>query len=57
MVLIANSDKSGGISRRITGDEREDLKNQISKLDIPEGMSVIIRTAGIDRHLKSFKMI
>ena len=49
MVLIANSDKSGGISRRITGDEREDLKNQISKLDIPEGMSVIIRTAGIDR--------
>ena len=28
MVLIANSDKSGGISRRITGDEREDLKNQ-----------------------------
>ena len=49
MVLIANSYKSGGISRRITGDEREDLKNQISKLDIPEGMSVIIRTAGIDR--------
>ena len=49
MVLIANSNKSGGISRRITGDEREDLKNQIAKLDIPEGMGVIIRTAGIDR--------
>ena len=42
MVLIANSDKSGGISRRITGDEREDLKNQISKLDIPEGMLSLI---------------
>ena len=55
MVLIANSDKSGGISRRITGDEREDLKNQISKLDIPEGMSVIIRTAGIDRSFDELK--
>ena len=55
MVLIANSDKSGGISRRITGDEREDLKNQISKLDIPEGLSVIIRTAGIDRSFEELQ--
>ena len=55
MVLIANSDKSGGISRRISGDEREDLKNQISKLDIPEGMSVIIRTAGIDRSFEELQ--
>ena len=55
MVLIANSDKSGGISRRITGDEREDLKNQISKLDIPECMSVIIRTAGIDRSFEELQ--
>ena len=55
MVLIANSDKSGGISRRITGDEREDLKNQVSKLDIPEGMSVIIRTAGIDRSFEELQ--
>ena len=55
MVLIANSDKSGGISRRITGDERDDLKNQISKLDIPEGMSVIIRTAGIDRSFEELQ--
>ena len=55
MVLIANSDKSGGISRRITGDEREDLKNQISKLDIPEGMGVIIRTAGIDRSFEELQ--
>ena len=57
MVLIANSDKSGGISRRITGDEREDLKNQISKLDIPEGMSVIIRTAGIDRSFEELQNV
>ena len=55
MVLIANSDKSGGISRRIIGDEREDLKKQISKLDIPEGMSVIIRTAGIDRSFEELQ--
>ena len=55
MVLIANSDKSGGISRRITGDEREDLKNQISKLDIPDGMSVIIRTAGIGRSFEELQ--
>jgi len=55
MVLIANSNKSGGISRRITGDEREDLKNQIAKLDIPEGMGVIIRTAGIDRSFEELQ--
>ena len=55
MVLIANSDKSGGISRRIIGDEREDLKKQISKLDIPDGMSVIIRTAGIDRSFEELQ--
>ncbi len=55
MVLIANSNKSGGISRRITGDEREDLKNQIAKLDIPEGMGIIIRTAGIDRSFEELQ--
>ena len=55
MVLIANSDKSGGISRRITGDEREDLKNLISKLDIPDSMSVIIRTAGIGRSFEALQ--
>ena len=55
MVLIANSDKSGGISRRITGDEREDLKNLISKLDIPDSMSVIIRTAGIGRSFEELQ--
>ena len=55
MVLMANSDKSGGISRRITGDERDDLKSHISKLDIPEGMGVIIRTAGIDRSFEELQ--
>ena len=55
MVLMANSDKSGGISRRITGGERDDLKNHISKLDIPEGMGVIIRTAGIDRSFEELQ--
>ena len=49
MVLMPNNPRAGGISRRIEGDERTDLREALSSLDIPDGMGVIIRTAGVGR--------
>ena len=49
LVLIPNNPNSGGVSRRITGEERNDLRDVITKLEIPAGMSIIARTAGIGR--------
>ncbi|SEF75901.1 Rne/Rng family ribonuclease [Nitrosomonas ureae] len=49
LVLIPNNSSSGGVSRRITGEERNDLREVIAKLEIPAGMSIIARTAGIGR--------
>ncbi len=49
MVLMPNNPRAGGISRRIEGDERSELKEALSVLQIPEGMGVIIRTAGVGR--------
>ena len=49
MVLMPNNPRAGGISRRIEGEERDDLKAAMSELDIPKDMGVIIRTAGIGR--------
>ena len=49
MVLMPNNPKAGGISRRIEGDERSQLKDAMSDLEIPKGMGVIVRTAGIGK--------
>ncbi len=49
LVLIPNNPNSGGVSRRITGDERNELRDVIAHLEIPSGMSIIARTAGIGR--------
>lgn len=49
LVLIPNKPNSGGVSRRIGGEERTELREVMSKLEIPEGMSIIARTAGIGR--------
>ena len=49
MVLIPNSSRSGGISRRISGEERDQIKKALSNLDIPEDMSAIVRTNGLGR--------
>jgi len=47
IVLMSNSPESGGISRRIEGDERTNFKEVLSQLKVKKGMSVIGRTAGI----------
>ncbi|MFT3931375.1 MAG: ribonuclease E [Spongiibacteraceae bacterium] len=49
LVLMPNNPRAGGISRRIEGDERNELKEALSSIDVPDGMGVIVRTAGVGR--------
>lgn len=49
LVLMPNNPRGGGVSRRIEGEERQELKAAMAQLDIPNGMSIIARTAGIGR--------
>src|SRR6056300_989373 len=49
IVLIPNSSRSGGISRRISGEERGQIKAALDSLNIPENMSAIVRTNGLGR--------
>jgi ribonuclease E len=49
LVLMPNNPRAGGISRRIEGDERTDLKASLSKLNLPHGMGLIVRTAGVGK--------
>jgi ribonuclease E len=52
LVLMPNNPRGGGVSRRIEGEDRNELREVIGQLDVPEGMSVIARTAGIGRSLE-----
>jgi ribonuclease E len=49
LVLMPNNPRAGGVSRRIEGDDRTELREAMASLDIPNGMGVIIRTAGVGR--------
>ncbi len=49
LVLMPNNPRGGGVSRRIEGEEREELKENLDQLEYPKGMSLIARTAGIGR--------
>ena len=49
LVLMPNNARAGGVSRRIEGDDRSELKAAMSEVDVPEGMGTIVRTAGIGR--------
>ena len=49
LVLMANNPGAGGISRRVEGDERAELREALGGLDIPEGIGLIVRTAGVGR--------
>lgn len=49
LVLMPNNPRAGGVSRRIEGEERQELREAMEKLDLPHGMSTIARTAGIGR--------
>jgi ribonuclease E len=49
LVLMPNNPRGGGVSRRIEGEERNELRETLNQLDVPNGMSTIARTAGIGR--------
>lgn len=49
VVLMPNNPRGGGVSRRIEGDDRAELKENMDQLEYPNGMSIIARTAGIGR--------
>jgi ribonuclease E len=49
LVLMPNNPRGGGVSRRVEGEERNELREAVAALDVPSGMSVIARTAGIGR--------
>ncbi|MEK9648868.1 MAG: ribonuclease E, partial [Gammaproteobacteria bacterium] len=49
LVLMPNNPRAGGISRRIEGDERTDLREALSSLKLPDGMGTIVRTAGVGK--------
>lgn len=55
LVLMPNNPRAGGISRRIEGDERTELKEAMSGLEVPEGMGLIVRTAGVGKSAEELK--
>ncbi|MDO4877664.1 MAG: Rne/Rng family ribonuclease, partial [Neisseria sp.] len=55
LVLMPNNPRGGGVSRRIEGEERQELKDAMAELDVPHGMSLIARTAGIGRSVEELQ--
>ena len=55
LVLMPNNPKAGGISRRIEGENRNELRETMSALEIPETMGLIIRTAGSDKNVEELQ--
>ncbi len=49
LVLMPNNPRAGGISRRIEGDERDEMKEALNSISVPHGMGIIIRTAGVGK--------
>ena len=55
LVLMPNNPRAGGVSRRIEGDERDEVRAALSELDVPKGMGVIARTAGVGRSVEELQ--
>jgi len=55
LVLMPNNPRSGGVSRRIEGEDRNELRDVMAALEIPKGMSMIARTAGIGRNTEELQ--
>ncbi|MFV0594764.1 ribonuclease E [Shewanella sp.] len=55
LVLMPNNPRAGGISRRIEGDERTELKEAMADLEVPAGMGLIVRTAGVGKESTELK--
>lgn len=55
VVMMPNNPKAGGISRRIEGEDRTDIRDTLRDLKTPEGMGLIIRTAGVDKNTEELQ--
>ena len=55
LVLMPNNPRGGGVSRRIEGEDRQELRDTMDQLDLPSGMSIIARTAGIGRSVEELQ--
>lgn len=55
LVLMPNNPRGGGVSRRIEGEERDELRDVMGQLEVPKGMSIIARTAGIGRNVEELQ--
>ncbi len=55
LVLMPNNPRAGGVSRRIEGQDRAELREAMSQLEIPEGMGLIVRTAGIGKQIEELQ--
>ena len=55
LVLMPDNPRAGGISRRIEGEERQDIRQALRSLDIPDGMGLIVRTAGVGKEAEELQ--
>jgi len=55
LVLMPNNPRGGGVSRRVEGEDRQELRDAIDQLEVPAGMSVIARTAGLGRAVEELQ--
>ncbi len=55
LVLMPNNPRAGGVSRRIEGNDRTELKEALSALEVPEGMGMIVRTAGVGKSVEELQ--
>ena len=55
LVLMPNNPRAGGISRRVEGDDRGELRDALSALDLPAGMGLIVRTAGVGKSVEELQ--
>jgi len=55
LVLMPNNPRAGGVSRRIVGDDRQEIRDALAALDIPLDMGIIVRTAGVGRNTEELQ--
>ena len=55
LVLMPNNPRAGGVSRQIEGDDRSDAREAMSTLEIPQGMGLILRTAGVGKNAEELQ--
>src|ERR1041384_6455734 len=55
LVLMPNNPRAGGVSRRIEGEDRDQMREAVSQLQIPDGMGAIVRTAGVGRSVEELQ--